>query len=292
MKKVSIITINLNNKEGLRRTAESVVSQTSFSEVEWIVIDGGSSDGSKSVIEAYRDKMAYCVSEPDKGIYNAMNKGVLRAHGEYVLFLNSGDALYKDDVIERFLSSNLYGIFDYCVGSITHEKNGEVIAVISPPEKVSGRFLLVSYLPHPSQFIKRERFKNQLYDESYRIAADTDFVAYDMIVNGATCSRLDYIVTRFDLSGISATQNNLMIEERKRTVYKVVPVGLQEDVISMMHPLYDVYDLRKNSLYFQIIKHVSRNNFLYQCFTLVNVIMYAPILLYRVVRYGNKSKGI
>ena len=105
MPKLSIITVNLNNREGLRKTAESVVSQT-YKDYEWIVIDGGSTDGSKELIEQYAEHISYWVSEPDKGIYNAMNKGIRQAHGEYFLFLNSGDSLCDDDIVESFCVGN------------------------------------------------------------------------------------------------------------------------------------------------------------------------------------------
>lgn len=87
--KYSIITINYNNADGLRRTIESVVNQT-YKDIEYIIIDGGSTDGSVDVIKEYGSQIDYWVSEPDKGIYNAMNKGILQAHGEYLNFMNSG----------------------------------------------------------------------------------------------------------------------------------------------------------------------------------------------------------
>ena len=95
---LSIITVNLNNRDGLLRTIESVISQT-FKDFEWIVIDGGSTDGSKELIEQYADHFAYWVSEPDTGIYNAMNKGIKMAKGEYMQFLNSGDFLRSSTIL-------------------------------------------------------------------------------------------------------------------------------------------------------------------------------------------------
>lgn len=92
--KLSIITVNLNNRDGLKRPIDSVVSQT-FTNYEWIVIDGGSTDGSRELIEQYSNHFAYWCNEPDKGIYNAMNKGIAHAKGEWLQFLNSGDVLYS-----------------------------------------------------------------------------------------------------------------------------------------------------------------------------------------------------
>ena len=100
--KYSIITVNFNNKEGLRKTIESVIHQ-SFCDFEYIVIDGGSTDGSMDIIKEYESHINYWVSEPDKGIYNAMNKGILKAQGDYINFMNSGDCLYDNNVLNNTL---------------------------------------------------------------------------------------------------------------------------------------------------------------------------------------------
>src|SRR5690348_17657794 len=106
MPKLSIITINLNNVKGLQKTMESVFAQT-FTDYEYIIIDGGSTDGSVSEIKKHQNKLVYWISENDKGIYNAMNKGIVKANGEYILFMNSGDYLYTDNTIkEVFQKSN------------------------------------------------------------------------------------------------------------------------------------------------------------------------------------------
>ena len=98
--KFSIITVNYNNKEGLRKTIESVIHQT-FNDYEYIIIDGGSTDGSVDIIKEYNDKISYWISEKDKGIYNAMNKGIRVSTGDYLLFLNSGDHLSENNVLEK-----------------------------------------------------------------------------------------------------------------------------------------------------------------------------------------------
>ena len=100
--KLSIITINLNNKADLQKTIDSIFTQT-CKEFEWVIIDGGSTDGSVELIKETLQYINYWVSEPDKGIYNAMNKGIKASHGEYLLFLNSGDYLYDSSVIHNVL---------------------------------------------------------------------------------------------------------------------------------------------------------------------------------------------
>ena len=103
MKTFSIITINYNNKDGLLKTIESVLCQT-YKDFEFIVIDGGSTDGSREIIEKYAGHIDYWVSEPDKGIYNAMNKGIKVAHGDYLNFMNSGDYFYNENVLNDTLA--------------------------------------------------------------------------------------------------------------------------------------------------------------------------------------------
>ena len=105
--KLSIITVNLNNAVGLKKTICSVINQT-FLDIEYIIIDGGSLDGSLEIIKEYEKKITYWVSEPDSGIYNAMNKGIMHANGEYLQFLNSGDWLVNDSIIEKFLKETTY----------------------------------------------------------------------------------------------------------------------------------------------------------------------------------------
>ncbi|MGK0307850.1 MAG: glycosyltransferase involved in cell wall biosynthesis, partial [Urechidicola sp.] len=102
---ISIITINYNDAVGLKKTMASVLEQT-YEDIEYIVIDGGSTDGSKAYIELYHKDLAYWVSEPDQGIYHAMNKGIDQATGDYLLFLNSGDWLVDNFVIDKFEGFN------------------------------------------------------------------------------------------------------------------------------------------------------------------------------------------
>ena len=158
--KFSIITINYNNKDGLERTVKSVISQT-FQDFEYIIIDGGSTDGSVDVIKKFADRIDYWVSEPDKGVYNAMNKGIQQAHGDYLNFMNSGDCYYDKYRLEKIMKYNLEA--DFVIGRDFHEDsiNGSSFTSIHPLLPNSFYFY-ISTLPHQSAFIKKEMLKMQI----------------------------------------------------------------------------------------------------------------------------------
>ena len=201
--KLSIITINLNNKEGLIRTIESVRNQT-FRDFEQIVIDGASTDGSLEVIKKYKDGFSFWVSEKDAGIYNAMNKGIEAAKGEYTLFLNSGDWLYADNVLARVFKNSFDEDIVSC-GCHNVYPNKTYSIDKYPPKKISLYSLHNCSLSHPSTFIRRELFnRTSLYDESYRIISDWAFFVQSLICNNCSYSYLDILVTTFVCDGISS----------------------------------------------------------------------------------------
>ena len=172
--KLSIITINLNNCDGLQRTIDSVVSQT-FKDFEWIVIDGGSSDGSRELIERYAEHFAYWVSEPDSGVYNAMNKGIREAKGEYLLMLNSGDCLVEDGTVEtvvRYLDGT-----DIVQGNVLDNQNGDWSKNRGyGRSELTFRDIYQGHFLHQASFIRKDLHERYgLYDETWRIAGDTVF---------------------------------------------------------------------------------------------------------------------
>lgn len=221
---LSIITINYNNCDGLRKTIDSVVTQT-FKDFEWIVIDGGSTDGSKELIEQYAGSMAYWVSERDRGIYNAMNKGIAQAKGDYLLFLNSGDWLYNSTSLERSLAHEfdadvMYGDCMYYYGSTEGLRRC--------PSPLTFEFLYRSSLSHCACFIRREPLSNVGYNEEYRIVSDLEFWIQLALQNG-TFSRLDEVVSVFDTTGISSTNHELDKAERKQMFSRYVPEMIAAD---------------------------------------------------------------
>lgn len=166
--KVTIITVNYNNLEGLKRTIPSVLSQT-FHDYEYIVIDGGSTDGSKEYIESQQQGITYWVSERDKGIYPAMNKGIAQAHGEYCIFMNSGDHFFSSVALEQ-AALELDGT-DFCVGK-TIVIDERLAYLCTPPQKLSFNFIKDKALIHQSIFIKTQLLQEHPYNEKLKIVSD------------------------------------------------------------------------------------------------------------------------
>lgn len=222
--RLSLITINYNNLDGLLKTIESVVPQTS-KDFEWIVIDGGSMDGSRELIEKYSDHFTYWVSEPDKGIYNAMNKGIDHAQGDYILFLNSGDWFYNKTSLERcfahgFEADVMYGdcVFHYA----DHADKCRY------PSNLTFEFLYRNSLAHCSTFIKRDVLAKEHYNEDYKIVSDLEFWVKLAFAGGSFC-HLDEYVSVFDTAGVSSMNRKLDRAERKQMLSQYVPEMIAAD---------------------------------------------------------------
>lgn len=211
---LSIITINYNNKSGLQKTIDSVINQTTTG-FEFIVIDGNSNDGSKNVIEQYKTKLTYSISEPDTGIYQAMNKGIAKAHGEYLLFLNSGDWLYDCNVVET-LQAHLCDT-DVISGDINLYHEGKW-HLIKSQDKISVDYFLAISLYHQATFIKKELFaKSGLYDESFKMCGDYEFFIRTLLKEDATYKHIPVIVSHFITDGMSNddSYHSINFKERK-----------------------------------------------------------------------------
>ena len=209
--KLSIITINYNDYAGLNKTINSVIQQT-FRDFEYIVIDGGSTDGSAELIKQYSDYLSYWVSEKDHGIYNAMNKGLQHAKGEYCLFLNSGDFLFKNNSLTELFKNN-FNEDIVSAGCTNFNETKEWYKY--PPVDISLYTFLNGSLPHPSSLIKT-KLLNDLggYRENYRIISDWCFFLEATIVKNCSYRAINMIITRFNCFGISSiSQKN---EEKEK----------------------------------------------------------------------------
>ena len=214
----SIITINYNNKLGLRKTIESVVQQT-CNDYEYIIIDGGSKDGSVDVINIFKDQIDYWVSETDRGIYPAMNKGVSRAQGDYCIFMNSGDCFYKETVLERI--SLLEEKDDIIVGRVI--SNNDQLLFSPPTRDISLYYLYSGTVPHQSSFIKTELLRKYPYDENLKIVSDWKFYVQAIIEGNCTIRFVNELVARFDMDGVSTTNPDKMWVEKMQVLSEMFP---------------------------------------------------------------------
>jgi len=216
--KLSIITINLNNVIGLRKTIESVINQTSDS-YEHIIIDGGSTDGSVKVIENFlQDKnyakhVSYWCSEKDKGIYDAMNNGIDKASGDYCFFLNSGDTFCDTNVVKRvneycFDEDIVYfNILKVCNGQSTLHKYSSSI--------INEKFFYQNNICHQSVLIKTELQKRKKYSTNYKLVSDYAFLIDVLLIEKCTYRYIDDVLCNYDAEfGVSSREIDLMQNER------------------------------------------------------------------------------
>jgi glycosyltransferase involved in cell wall biosynthesis len=226
----SIITINYNNSEGLRQTIDSVVSQT-YHEYEYIIIDGGSTDGSVNIIKSFSDHIDYWVSEKDRGIYHAMNKGVAQAHGDYCIFMNSGDLFYNNSVLKLVEESKIRD--DIVVGKVVINSKDKLI---SPPP-TSGELTLYHLysgaIPHQGTFIKTELLRKYPYDENLKISSDWKFFVQVLIIDNRSIHYIDSYVARYDTDGISASNPVLMRKEKDDVLADLFPPRVLADYKQM-----------------------------------------------------------
>ncbi len=221
--KYSIITINLNNADGLKETIISVIEQE-YHDYEFLVIDGGSTDGSQSNIEQYKDHIDYWVSEPDKGIFNAMNKGIKASKGEYLIFMNSGDCFCNKKVLEE---TRQYLGADFVIGNIRRKDNQEIMNY--ELSDISMMTFFTGAIPHQATFHKRDIFQDLLYDESLKISSDWKFFFQKIILKDASYTLMPVIVSYFDTNGISNTNSSLAASERKQIISEYLPKRVIQD---------------------------------------------------------------
>ena len=261
--KYSIITVNYNNKEGLRKTIESVIHQT-FSDFEFIVIDGGSTDGSVEVLKEYDAQIDYWVSEPDGGIYQGMNKGIKKAIGDYLNFMNSGDCFYATDILEKVSHYNSKA--DFIVGKDYHynTETRQGHASIQPPRTTMIHFF-VATLDHQSTFVKRELFKDSLYDESHRLVSDWIFYTEKIVKEQKQVQFIPDIICRREEGGLSEQQREKNRKEINEYLHQLLPYGVYKD--------YDTLSkLDKTSIYrlFDICEKDKKRKMLILCIKLIN----------------------
>jgi glycosyltransferase len=213
--KVSIITISYNSAETIEDTIKSVVSQD-YPNIEYIIIDGASKDETLSIVDKYKDKISQVISEKDKGIYDAMNKGVEHATGDIIGILNSDDYYYDESVISEVVrlfetekTDGLYADLVY----VDREDSDKVIRYWKSGEYAPGKFLRGWMPPHPTFFVKREVYsKFGLYSTDLRSAADYEFMLRVIHKHNISLSYMPRILTKMRVGGMS----NVSLKNRWR----------------------------------------------------------------------------
>ncbi|WEK19178.1 MAG: glycosyltransferase family 2 protein [Candidatus Pedobacter colombiensis] len=215
--KISIISVNYNNQEGLARTIDSVTGQT-YEHTEYIIVDGGSTDGSKEVILEHEPRISHWVSEPDRGVFHAMNKGIELATGEYLLFINSGDFLIDDRVLEDIVAQGLNA--DLVYGNI-RLLNGSDQRDWRPERELSFKTFYDRSIPHQSTLIKRTLFSQiGCYTEQYQIVSDWEFFLLAICKYQCTYVYIDRFIAGFTEDGISSNPQNFgKMHEERHDVY-------------------------------------------------------------------------
>lgn len=219
----SIITVNLNNACGLEDTINSVLNQTCH-DYEFLIIDGGSSDESRSVIERYENQIDYWVSEPDNGIFNAMNKGIIASKGDYLIFMNSGDCFYNEKVLENSL---YYLGSDFVIGEVKRKDTNTIMNY--ELSDISMMTFYTGAIPHQATFHKRTLFQDSLYDEKLKISSDWKFFFQKIIIENASYTLMPVVVCFYDTTGISNTHIDLAANERNQIITDSLPARVIKD---------------------------------------------------------------
>jgi len=264
MPKLSIVTINLNNADGLQKTMESVFAQT-FNDYEYIIIDGGSTDGSKELIENNANKFVYWVSEKDEGIYNAMNKGIVKAKGHYLLFLNSGDYLLNSDVLQNAFATIEKEWLDIYYGDIEVIFENKQKCIQKHAPELDLDFLEKRTLNHQASFTKALLFKELgLYSGKYTLAADYAFYLKAFIA-GKKFKYIDQVMVHYLWNGVTANNMDKYVLQMKEVWKDTVPPFLnimfienQEHKKNMKYKIILV-GFRINKLY-QSAKRIFKKN--------------------------------
>lgn len=198
---ISVVTVSYNAVSTIEQTILSVLNQT-YPRIEYIIIDGGSTDGTVDIIKKYADRITYWVSEPDKGIYDAMNKGIKVATGEWINFMNCGDSLYENDIVEKIsnMAKNINNVS--IIYGKTMKQFEQYDTIETPPElsKIKKRLPFC----HQSSFIKLELLQKHPYNTDYKLVADDEFF-YSMYINSVNFLFIDEVVSKYDAySGVSS----------------------------------------------------------------------------------------
>ena len=254
-------------RAAVRKTIDSIIGQT-WQNFEWIVIDGGSTDGSRDLIERHKDRIDYWVSERDGGVFNAMNKGIAKAKGKYLNFMNSGDIYHTAETLHQVFSEAEKITSDTEKPHVLYANyyesfaNGRLNEKIMPKE-LDIEFLMHMPINHQSTFISRELLAEEGYDESYKIIADwKSFMQW--LMAGVPFYHLDTHVADFDMTGINLQFEVKKHQELARAFDEIIPNGVRIAADKLhevnQYPTLQraLYLFGRKKIYFKIIAHIVK----------------------------------
>ena len=233
--KFSIVTIVLNDKNNIEKTIQSVLNQNI--EIEYIIIDGGSTDGTLEVIEKYRDKIDILDSEKDDGIYNAMNKATEKANGEWICFMNSGDGFYNSNVLKNILP-NIENSVDVVYGDweVRYASKNKIIKANNSIDKIWQGMIF----SHQSCFVKKDILKEYKFNESNRITADYELF-YTLYKANKRFDYIPIVLSSVSAGGVSDIKRidsivsrwNILEKSNKVNIYylKLIIVEMLKSVV-------------------------------------------------------------
>ena len=255
--KLSIITVNYNNAEGLRKTLASVSAQT-YREIEHVIVDAASTDGSVDVIKEYAETSKHMVnwsSKKDKGIYNGMNKGIRKASGDYIQILNSGDLLAAQDVTERMVAALPEGTAIFYGNMLKDYGNGKTVRDNCGGTHSTESFMYFyrGTLNHDCAYIRRDLFdKYGLYNEEMKICSDWEWYVRAIVLGDARAVYTNIDVTIFDMNGISESggkNKDLIKKERREYLEKILSPAVLRDYDKYALDIEQVNRLKKCHLW-------------------------------------------
>lgn len=253
--KLSIITINYNNATGLEKTIKSIINQ-SKKDFEYIIIDGLSTDQSSEIINSYKEKIDHIIIEKDTGIYNAMNKGIRLASGEYTLFINSGDKLYNNQTLENCYS--FLHTYDFISGDTLCIDSKNKKKIWKSPQILTSYILMRYSLSHQSTFIRTKLLKDRPYIETLKIASDWEQMIFELLIKDASYLHIDQILSIFYEDGISRNNKELNEKERKQVLNTYFSARIQKDILGRTELNEIINHIPINTQLYRLILHTVR----------------------------------
>lgn len=207
MKKVTIVTVCFNAQDCLEKTISSVIEQTCYKDIEYIIIDGNSKDNTLTIIKKYESQVHRWISEPDKGIYDAMNKAITFSTGEWINFMNAGDYFYDKNVVEKIFINDRFSNVDVVFG--------DLMVNMGTKQTLRKGILYPHKFPHLSHqavFVRTALMKKHLFNLKYKISADYEFL-YSLYREGRVFSYENIIVANYNVEGLSSNKKCQLYKE-------------------------------------------------------------------------------